>query len=282
MSSRRLAIGSSAAISSACAWWPIIPCMNRTSAAVNCTRDRSVAFSARNRRDSPRPGAPGWTIWGLPSTLRPCGRRPRKLQAPRRRSSGSQRRFAGLPSSRLQEYNEAGFGPAEPRPWASYGPRRAKGKQENGRTGGASLVFSANYSTASAPSARTTRCPQQLNSRSPLLLWVLGSRRRPNVVSTAPRAKTNRRTGEREKQAWFSGRTIRPPRPHPRVLPLPTTTELPFSPSPVGLGQPLSIERSFNGPALFHGVLDDLLPGRARAVDVSVDNRSMLAVSTGV
>ena len=63
MSSLRLRDCSSAVISSACAWWPIIPCMNRTSAAVCWTRDRSAAAAApMTRLDSP--GAPGWTMGG--------------------------------------------------------------------------------------------------------------------------------------------------------------------------------------------------------------------------
>src|SRR6187455_1772766 len=54
---------SSDTISTACEWWPIMPCMNLTSAAVCCTRDRSTAFSAEMTRvDSP--GAPGCTIGG--------------------------------------------------------------------------------------------------------------------------------------------------------------------------------------------------------------------------
>ena len=68
MSSRRVRSGSSAAISSACAWWPIIPCMNWTSAAVNWTRERSLAFSAEIVRVA-CPGAPGWTMGGPAADL---------------------------------------------------------------------------------------------------------------------------------------------------------------------------------------------------------------------
>ena len=47
---------------------PIMPCMNRTSATVCWTRDRSTASSAAmTRLDSP--GAPGWTRGGPDSAL---------------------------------------------------------------------------------------------------------------------------------------------------------------------------------------------------------------------
>ena len=48
----------SAVISMAWAWWPIIPCMNFTSAGVACTFDRSLAASAVSTRLA-SPGAPG-------------------------------------------------------------------------------------------------------------------------------------------------------------------------------------------------------------------------------
>ena len=54
---------SSATISTACAWWPIIPCMNLTSAAVCWTFERSTALSAEMTWVA-SPGAPGWTIAG--------------------------------------------------------------------------------------------------------------------------------------------------------------------------------------------------------------------------
>ena len=64
MSSLVVRVGSSATISSACAWWPIIPCMNVTSAGVAWTCDRSRAWSAAIMRLG-WPGAPGWTICGV-------------------------------------------------------------------------------------------------------------------------------------------------------------------------------------------------------------------------
>src|SRR5262245_10963419 len=54
-------VGTSATISSACSWWPIMPCMNLMSAPTNCTCDRSVALSAVMTCVG-CPGAPGITI----------------------------------------------------------------------------------------------------------------------------------------------------------------------------------------------------------------------------
>src|SRR5687768_16567720 len=51
----------SATISTACAWWPIMPCMNFTSAAVWPTFERSVACSVLMVLLA-WPGAPGCTI----------------------------------------------------------------------------------------------------------------------------------------------------------------------------------------------------------------------------
>jgi len=58
--------GTSATISTACAWWPIMPCMNLMSAPVYSTCDRSLAFSAEITRLG-WPGAPGWMIGGGPA-----------------------------------------------------------------------------------------------------------------------------------------------------------------------------------------------------------------------
>jgi hypothetical protein len=71
ISSREVRASMSAVISMAWAWWPIIPCMNFTSAGVACTFDRSVAASAVRTRFA-SPGAPGWMIWvpAVPPALR--------------------------------------------------------------------------------------------------------------------------------------------------------------------------------------------------------------------
>src|SRR3954452_24266702 len=55
--------GTSATISTACAWWPIMPCMNLMSAPVYWTCDRLLASAAAITRLG-SPGAPGWTIGG--------------------------------------------------------------------------------------------------------------------------------------------------------------------------------------------------------------------------
>ena len=59
--------GTSATISTACAWWPIIPCMNLMSAPVYCTCDRSLACPAAMTRLG-WPGAPGCASGGFAST----------------------------------------------------------------------------------------------------------------------------------------------------------------------------------------------------------------------
>ena len=58
MSSRLVRVGSSAAISMACWWCPIMPCMNLTSAGVNWTLERSVESATLIARPA-CPGAPG-------------------------------------------------------------------------------------------------------------------------------------------------------------------------------------------------------------------------------
>ncbi len=58
--------GTSATISTACAWWPIMPCMNLMSAPVYCTCERSLAWAAPMTLLG-WPGAPGWVICGLAS-----------------------------------------------------------------------------------------------------------------------------------------------------------------------------------------------------------------------
>ena len=59
-------------ISTAWAWWPIMPCMNLTSAAVACTFERSLAWSAAITRLA-SPGAPGWMISAGFAALPPFG-----------------------------------------------------------------------------------------------------------------------------------------------------------------------------------------------------------------
>ena len=61
MSSRVVRVLSSATISMACVWWPIMPCMNSTSAAVNGGRGAGFAVATR---DPAAPGAAGWTVVG--------------------------------------------------------------------------------------------------------------------------------------------------------------------------------------------------------------------------
>ena len=66
--SRRIApppvrVSRSAVISSAWAWWEIMPCMNFTSASVNRMPARLEASAAETTRLG-WPGAPGWTIGG--------------------------------------------------------------------------------------------------------------------------------------------------------------------------------------------------------------------------
>ena len=61
--------GTSATISTACAWWPIIPCMNLMSAPVYCTCERSLACAAVMTWLA-CPGAPGWTIGGADDGVR--------------------------------------------------------------------------------------------------------------------------------------------------------------------------------------------------------------------
>src|SRR3954464_11382360 len=62
-SSDEVRVGTRATISTACAWWPIMPCMNLMSAPGYCTCDRSLAGAAAMTRLG-CPGAPGWTIGG--------------------------------------------------------------------------------------------------------------------------------------------------------------------------------------------------------------------------
>src|SRR5436309_1374081 len=63
MSSLALRDFSNSTISSAWAWWPIMPCMNLMSAPTYCTCDRSDAWSAVITLLA-WPGAPGCTIGG--------------------------------------------------------------------------------------------------------------------------------------------------------------------------------------------------------------------------
>ncbi len=61
ISGRPARVFSSSTISTACAWCPIIPCMNSTSAVVNLTLERSTARTA-SMFWLGCPGAPGWTM----------------------------------------------------------------------------------------------------------------------------------------------------------------------------------------------------------------------------
>ncbi len=63
MSGRLVRVYSSAVISSAWAWWPIMPCMNFTSASV-CWKAAGLTAAPGAATWLPSPGAPGRTTAG--------------------------------------------------------------------------------------------------------------------------------------------------------------------------------------------------------------------------